>query len=74
MAKCFERLQYLVEVLGADLALEEICRAMTDDEMLSNLDWVYRCYGIVFPDDEISSEEWNQLQAVTHDMDPDFAL
>ena len=38
----FEKMDEMVEMLGAETVLEELARAMSSDELQENLEYIYR--------------------------------
>lgn len=53
----WEKFEQALEMFDAETLLGNLARALSDDELSENMDYIARAYGVEFEEDEDEDEE-----------------
>lgn len=54
----WEKFEQAIEMFDTETLLDNLARALSDDELSENMDYIARAYGVEFEGDEDEDEEW----------------
>lgn len=53
----WEKFEQALEMFDTEVLLDNLARALSDDELAENMDYIARAYGVEFEEDEEDEEE-----------------
>lgn len=53
----WEKFEQALEMFDTEVLLDNLARALSDDELADNMDYIARAYGVEFEEDEDEDEE-----------------